>query len=1289
MVIVSPARRVRNRCACVLLTAAIAAVRFQPSSFADDWPMWRHDPARSGATPASLPDRLAPAWIRELPPPTPAWPEEPRLQFDPGYEPIIAGERIFIASPVDGSVRAYELATGRELWHSYTDGPVRFAPVVWQDKVFAGSDDGFLYAFDAGSGRLLQRIRGADCPPRLHLGNGRLIDMRPVRGGPVVADGIVYFAAGIWPTMGIFIHAIEAATGKPVWTNSDCFWIPRVRIDHNNLADAGLSPQGYLVLAGGKLLLPNGRSMPAGLNPRTGRLLYYVQGYRNGHCRVVASPVYALVGTSGVMDVATGREVGSKWKDAGKNAPQGFDAARFDLFEGPFFPYKFMPECNAWSVVTDSRVYGLDRGVFYAYDLTRPKVSDYTKKHGAHKLHPRRWDLPLLWKLATPLAGKRLPCRALILAGTRLYGAVGSTLFAVELPSAPANKPAIAWSLDLKEQPVSMAAGGDRLVISTEKGRILCLAPDTPTDSVRRLAWTKSEIEKSPEPALRKVRNILSRAERTDGFAVVLDRANAVALARAFLAASGMHVAAVVDTPKTARAFRDELGAAGLYGRRIEVFVAGPAPPRFPDYLADIVVCPVIPPSEAAQQVADVFRILHPYGGAAFFPSAMTGAVKRFTRENPDNGAVIDQFGEWCVLRRRGKLPGAAEWTHECADSARTFYSRDERVRPPLGVLWYGDGPDYGFWKMHDYGSGVKPQVAGGRLFALRQRTPSTLTALDVYTGRRLWERKTGRFCRYAAFDNGVYLADGDRFIVLDPTDGKVRLNVSLDVDDLIDGPVIARDNRVIARDIRVDGDAVVVSVGPGPIRGGSYLLMQIGGLWDGAVLIGLDRRTGKILWRRKARNRFCNNALAMGDGFVFCTDSFSPVEGARLVERGVQISSVTSTILALDARSGKVRWQESMTNPYMNFPPGNWLGMRANDDWVSYSRKHHLLLAGRSGNIVALDGRTGEKRWERKGGGQQPVIMREDTCITQSGAILEIATGKYKGSVPTRHHGCNYAVAGAHLLFVRDAFVSYTDLDSPSCHRYWLRNIRSGCSASLIPADGVLNAPCFSVGCVCNYPIQTSFALVTLPETKRWAKPVPLKSPEKAKPSGPAGSPHPPTSGRVLIPQDAVWRYWDHGVVAAEWKKPEFDDHAWPAGKAELGYGDGDEATVVSYGNDPKKKFITTWFRHTFTVEDPKRFKKILLSIRRDDGAIVYLNGVEVFRTNMPSGPVDAAVRASSVTAGRNEKAWFTTSLTPDLLRKGKNVIAVEVHQANPQSSDISFAIELRGEEAHGPRAP
>jgi hypothetical protein len=160
-----------------------------------------------------------------------------------------------------------------------------------------------------------------------------------------------------------------------------------------------------------------------------------------------------------------------------------------------------------------------------------------------------------------------------------------------------------------------------------------------------------------------------------------------------------------------------------------------------------------------------------------------------------------------------------------------------------------------------------------------------------------------------------------------------------------------------------------------------------------------------------------------------------------------------------------------------------------------------------------------------------------------------------------------------------------------------------------------------------------------------------------------------------TLISLGSSWKYLDDGSdQGAGWVALPFDDSSWSNGVAQLGYGDNDEATVVRFGPNPGDKYPTTYFRRAFTVADPARVQGLVLSLLRDDGAVVYLNGQEVYRVTMPEGPI--GYRTYATTAG--EYVFEGTNPPPGLLVAGTNILAAEVHQGNSTSSDLSFELEL-----------
>lgn len=171
---------------------------------------------------------------------------------------------------------------------------------------------------------------------------------------------------------------------------------------------------------------------------------------------------------------------------------------------------------------------------------------------------------------------------------------------------------------------------------------------------------------------------------------------------------------------------------------------------------------------------------------------------------------------------------------------------------------------------------------------------------------------------------------------------------------------------------------------------------------------------------------------------------------------------------------------------------------------------------------------------------------------------------------------------------------------------------------------------------------------------------------------------------GDFLITAGSTWRYLDDGSdPGSAWRAAAFSDAAWSAGPAELGYGDGGEATVVYCGPSAPacnaSNYVTTYFRKTFGVTDPASIPYLRLSIRRDDGAVVYLNGAEVARTNMPAGPITATTPASSAISGSGETTFTDLSFAAAGLVSGANVLAVEIHQSSATSSDISFDASLQ----------
>ena len=168
----------------------------------------------------------------------------------------------------------------------------------------------------------------------------------------------------------------------------------------------------------------------------------------------------------------------------------------------------------------------------------------------------------------------------------------------------------------------------------------------------------------------------------------------------------------------------------------------------------------------------------------------------------------------------------------------------------------------------------------------------------------------------------------------------------------------------------------------------------------------------------------------------------------------------------------------------------------------------------------------------------------------------------------------------------------------------------------------------------------------------------------------------------REIVPPASSWRYSDDGRdLGTSWREPEFDDSNWKEHRAPLGFGD-PVATVISFGPDGQNKHPTTYFRRTFVVRQPETFSALRVYLRRDDAAAVYINGVEVLRENLPDG-ASYKVFSTGTVSNQEELRYGRFPVDPSVLRAGTNVVAVEVHQVNATSSDLSFDLVIEGLES------
>jgi hypothetical protein len=426
-----------------------------------------------------------------------------------------------------------------------------------------------------------------------------------------------------------------------------------------------------------------------------------------------------------------------------------------------------------------------------------------------------------------------------------------------------------------------------------------------------------------------------------------------------------------------------------------------------------------------------------------------------------------------------------------------------------LGRLWFGGPPNDPVLPRH--GHGPTPQVIDGRLLIEGRHM---LRAVDVYTGRLLWEQElkdVGQYydntrhqpganeigSNYASASDGIYVAHGADAVRLDPATGRILSRWPLPPRQAADGDVWSQvgvyEDLLIAtagpRDVKSKADKAADKAKAGFAEALGFLNARYGA--GSRWLLGLDRHTGKVLWEKEAAWEFRHNTIAAGGGKVFCFDGLTDLRRTALAARGLQ-PSVPPTLYALDARTGRPVWQSAEN------VAGTWLGYSAARDILLHAgSKNRDRAEDETGEgMVAYRGADGRVLWRSTGRYAGPCLLHGDTIIAQT-AALDLLTGRPRTrphpltGEPVawsfkRNYGCNTIVGSEHLLTFRSAAAGFYDLRTDGGTGN-LGGFKSGCTSNLIVAGGVLNAPDYTRTCMCSYQNQCSLAMVHDPEAELW----------------------------------------------------------------------------------------------------------------------------------------------------------------------------------------------------------
>ena len=942
-----------------LTSLLLAAIPVTP--LRADWPTYLHDASRVGQTEESIQTPLTLRWTFESPTaPELAWAGEDgrviegkelfnRIRFDDVFHVAISGNRMFFGSSVDGLVHGRNLLTGEDDWTFVTDAPVRLAPMVADGRVYIGSDDGYAYCLDEGTGKVIWKLRAGPNDERI-LARGRMISRWPVRTGILVDDGVAYFGAGVFPHENIYLYAVDAGTGKVVWKNDAISQLDAGRND--------LSPQGYLLASKDTLFVPSGRALCASFDRKTGEYQNQPTPSWRGDAGGQIGGTQAFLADDQIYSVGE-HQILAMDQDKGKTGFGWFRGRQMTLagdmgymadgksitaidriqhaegtrerHQREMAAYKINSAIRKHPAIAEAKklqslqsdfqtaqgkldklsAAGTTSGADHAKALAdvakkqealqklalsyEPKRLDYqAQKDEAARLTKEAKtfdDAGVKWQFETPHQS------ALILAGNLLF--VGGENEVICLDGTSGEE---VWKTEVEGEARGLAASNGHLVVSTSAGKIYTFGDASieaplPPEEARQPVAAADPFPNDPwsQVYADAAEAILAQSGVTKGFCLVLGNEDG-RLAYELAKRSELIIFGVDDDANKVASSRQALLKSGLYGPRLTVDHLDLSVIPYGSYFANLIVSDsLLKTGVVSGDAKAVARHLKPIGGQFCFglPESSSKDLKAPAAKN-----IHEWLASTGLESEQATIADNGGWTRLTraklpgADDWSHQYgnaantSSNSDERVKGGLSVLWYG-DPGPGKMVNRHAGaVGPISVNGRLFIQGEET---MMAYDSYNGQQLWEVENPGAMRdglKAAYEPGNMAATDDSLFMV--------------VEDKCHQFDAATGETV--RVYTVPGDR------PAEERQWGYIATEDGLLYGTAtdrkeltaerarrgrtvadatdMIFAFDTRTGKLSWSYQGKH-ISHVSIAIGDGGVYLVDaSLTPEQREEMLKQ-------------------------------------------------------------------------------------------------------------------------------------------------------------------------------------------------------------------------------------------------------------------------------------------------------------------------------------------------------------------------------------------------------------------
>jgi|GEM_PF-368023 len=1153
--------KVRNHLAPVFLLLLLA-----PSILADDWPTYQHDNQRTGVTAEELRPPLQLQWKFDSPfPPAKGWAlpvnnygarkNKPNVSYDDAFRVIVAGDNACFSSSCENKVYAVDASTGELKWTFFTDAAPRLAPTYWKDRLYFGADDGCFYCVDVKDGSLDWKVSIAPNRERM-LGQGRFGSKWPVRSGGIVENGIVYATVGLFPSEGIYLCAINAENGSFIWKH---------RLDSSGVGQSP-SPQGYVLATDDSIYLTS-RVAPTRWRKKDGKNIGFTTPFpevkRAHEYRFLNGGSYAQIwnGRNLVFGKACilGYDPDQEYKDRYGRTLKG--ALLFNWFNARQAAFKndlaFLATDFYVAAVRQDRLGELSKNECRAFEddiykgFRAARHMELLEKHETlsqtlGEEHPKvrsiengplKWGLPFWkkWLAARDPAIQKVASKcewlapvvateSMILSGNILYLGGESSVHALD-----AGNGKEIWKAEVGSRVRGLAVANGRLFVSTNDGNVHCFSRKKTPRVAKVLPERANDAYQNEHTSVFAdvAEKLLREVDVKDGYCLIVG-AGIGQLAFELAKRSDLTIHALDRDAETVRRGRELLSAAGVYGGRVCLEQGSLERLPFAPYIFNLVVDQSSFAGEPSPTpVSEVFRVTRPFGGVAYFGQPHGGEQlgRRYTsalssdllKELIAQNGNIESQGAWHKIER-GRLPGVDDWSHNYGSPSNTSSSKDEQVKGPFGILWYGEpGPRE---RIDRHATPPMPLVHDGIMFT---QGYDLLMAYDIYNGVKYWEKHVM---------------------------GATRLGLPLGTSNMAvdaDGLFVVLNDRECVQLHRTTGETLRTF--PAPARDGGEANLWGWVARQGKLLYGsrskydsrrrrgdrslsegvfaIDVETGRTAWSYDG-DGIDHDGIAIGGGNLFVvqrqlteaehqqairnTIKDSSVEDRKpLDRRGKLIEPDLRKLVVLDAASGEKLWQWPFNATDITLDDvvlsKNRVGVACmyQDNVVvvhgtgSLGHPHREFLKGefRRRALYALDSKSGKFLWGgRLGYRKRPVLV--DGTIYAEPFAWNLRTGKpkmilnplsgeeQKLDFHRGYVGCSHLLGSGAALFTNKNGISCFNLDDLSGYVPF-GNMALSCGLNAVPANGVFVAPEGRSGCTCSTPIYTSIALYPKAQERPW----------------------------------------------------------------------------------------------------------------------------------------------------------------------------------------------------------